>query len=103
MMEQGGQRQDEEMESCRRIRSEERETILVLVQNRKNQANIAKALGRNQSNSAIVDPPHGTTKKTGCSCPHISARYCNPVTLDLTGSVLVEKHTNRSDSPVKPL
>jgi len=37
------------MESYRRIRSEERATILVLVQNGKNQADIAKALGRNQS------------------------------------------------------
>src|SRR5450830_258120 len=37
------------MESYRRIRSEEPETILVLVQNRKKQADIAKALGRNQS------------------------------------------------------
>ena len=37
------------MESYRRIRSEERATILVLVQNGKNQADRAKALGRNQS------------------------------------------------------
>src|SRR5450756_613177 len=37
------------MEGYRRIRSEERETILVLVQNGKSQADIAKALGRNQS------------------------------------------------------
>ena len=38
------------MESYRRTRPEERETILVLVQNGKNQADIAKALGRHQSN-----------------------------------------------------
>jgi IS30 family transposase len=37
------------MESYRRTRSEERETILVLVEDGKNQADIAKALGRNQS------------------------------------------------------
>jgi len=37
------------MESYRRIRSEERATILVLVQNGKNQTDRAKALGRNQS------------------------------------------------------
>jgi len=37
------------MESYRTIRSEGRETILVLVQNGKNQPDRAKALGRNQS------------------------------------------------------
>ena len=37
------------MESYRRIRSEERETILVLVQNGENQADRVKALGENQS------------------------------------------------------
>src|SRR5450756_2264256 len=43
------------------------------------------------------------TKRDGAQLPHISVWYCNPVNLNLSGSTLLEKHTSRPDSPVKPL
>src|SRR5450830_791650 len=44
-----------------------------------------------------------TVKKDGVQLPHISVWHCNPVNLNLSGSILLEKHTKRPESPVRPL